>query len=284
MIRSFLALTLLAAVVAAPAVAAESSLDRIRTTRTIKLGFLPDAPPFSMAVDGKSPQGYSVELCEHIANGIAGRLGVDKLTVNWVPLTLANRFDAVAKGDVDLECSTSTWTFGRQEKVEFSLTTFVDGGSILVRNDTDFFRAADLKGKRIAVAKSTTTEPSLREALRNAGISAEVVPVSTVAQGLTLLGAGDVDGFASDRVKLIGLALEAQGANTFRIIEEDFSVEPYALALRPDDPALRLAVNRTLAELFRTGEIMKVYDHWLGPLGKPGVLLNALYYLNRIPE
>ncbi len=99
-----------------------------------------------------------------------------------------------------------------------------------------------------------------------------------------MLSAGEVDAYASDRLVLLGLALNAQGSQGFRLIDEDFSIEPYALVLRRDDHDFRLAVNRALARVYRSGEIMKIYDTWLGKLGRPGVLLSALYVLQALPE
>jgi ABC-type amino acid transport substrate-binding protein len=54
--------------------------------------------------------------------------------------------------------------------------------------------------------------------------------------------------------------------------------------LRRDDHDFRLAVNRALAGIYRSGEILKIYDKWLGVLGRPGVLLSAVYVLQTIPE
>ena len=57
------------------------------------------------------------------------------LKVRWVKLTIQDRIDAVRTGKVDLECSTTTWTLSRQQLVDFSLVTFVDGGSLLVKSE-----------------------------------------------------------------------------------------------------------------------------------------------------
>ena len=71
-----------------------------------------------------------------------------------------------AQEEVDLECSTTTWTLSRQQLVDFSLVTFVDGGSVLVGAESSAGRLQDLGGKRIAVIRGTTTEKALRGALR----------------------------------------------------------------------------------------------------------------------
>jgi ABC-type amino acid transport substrate-binding protein len=51
-----------------------------------------------------------------------------------------------------------------------------------------------------------------------------------------------------------------------------------------DDPEFRLLVNRTLAGLYKSGEIDPIFIHWLAPYGRPGPLLNAMYYLNALPD
>lgn len=271
------------AALAAAVPASADTLSDIRASRSIRMGYLEASPPFSYK-EGAEVKGYSVGLCEQVAQSIRADLGVDGLRIDWVPVTLANRIDMVEQGKVHVDCGTTTWTLARQQRVDFSLMTFVDGGSVLVKNDTDLFKLDDFAGKRIAVVKGTTTERSVPDALRLRGVKAAVVPVDSAEAGVAQVQAGNVDGFASDRLKLIGMALNASQAGAYRVVDEDFSIEPYALVVPRNDPDFRLAVNRGLARVYRSGEIVRIYDRWLGPLGKPGVLLNALYYLQRIPE
>jgi ABC-type amino acid transport substrate-binding protein len=271
-------------VAAAPAAAQVGTLDRIRSSGAITLGYIEQAPPFSF-VDAKGePQGYSVELCREIARGIGEQLGVANLETRWVPLTIQNRLDAVSTRRVDIECSTTTWTLARQRSVDFSLITFVDGGSVLTRAGSGLGRLADLKGKRIAVIKGTTTEKVLRESLARYGVAAEVITVATRPEGFKLVEDAAVDGFAADRTTLVGTMQARQGIAAYRLLDEDFSIEPYAFALPQGDHEYRLAVNRVLARLFRTGDIGKVYSRWLGPLGPPSALLSATYFIQGISE
>src|SRR6185295_5862641 len=114
-------LLLLSLALALPAPA--QTLEKIRKAGTITLGY----------VDNEEPRGYSVDLCRAVAEGVAGQLQRPSLKTRWVKLTVQNRIDAVRKGQVDVECSTTTWTLARQRLVDFSLVTFVDGGSILTK-------------------------------------------------------------------------------------------------------------------------------------------------------
>jgi glutamate/aspartate transport system substrate-binding protein len=272
----------LAAALSAPAAA--QTLEKIRKQGTITLGYIDGAAPFSYADANGDAQGYSVELCRAVAEGIAAQLQRSELKTRWVKLTIQNRIDAVRRGQVDLECSTSTWTLGRQRLVDFSLVTFLDGGSILTRVDSDTRRLADLGGKRVAVITGTTTESALRQALQRALVATEVVAIKTRDQGLELLNQGQVDGLASDRTTLIGVAVKSASGNAYKLLDEDFSIEQYALMIPRGDPDFRLAVNRVLARLYRSGDIRRVYDRWLGPLGPPSPLLSATYFIQGLAE
>ena len=277
----FLALTY---VLAAPVAAQTGTLEKIRKQGAITMGYVEGSAPFSFTDAGKQPQGYSVDLCREIASSIRAQLGLKTLKTRWVELTIQNRLEAVKSGRVDIECSTTTWTLSRQTDVDFSLITFVDGGSILTRVESEAGRLSDFGGKRIAVITGTTTEKALKESLERRSIKAEVVTVITREAGLQLLDSRTVDGFASDRIVLIGVVLTSKTRGAFKLLDEDFSVEPYALALPRGDFEYRLAVNRALARLYRTGEIQGIYDRWLGKLGPPSVLLSAAYFIQGLAE
>ena len=206
------------------------------------------------------------------------------LKIDWIPVTAATRLDAVASGKADAECGTTTITLERMEKVDFSLPIFVDGGGVMVRTGSKLSRLVDLKGKRIAVIAGTTTEQALTKALTAAEAPAVLVPVRDGAEGIAQLAKRKVDGYAGDRVVLAGLRLRAARPDDFDFVGGDFSFEPYALVVPRNDADFRLVVNRALADVYRHGDIDPIYQQWLGNLGKPGVLLNAMFYLNTLPE
>ncbi|HYP90701.1 MAG TPA: amino acid ABC transporter substrate-binding protein [Polyangiaceae bacterium] len=280
----FLVLGALALLMTVSAAGAQT-LDRIRKQGTVRLGYVEGAAPFSSAENGGEPQGYSVELCRAVVDGLAEQLKRESLPIQWVKLTLQNRIEAVRKKQVDIECGTATWTLSRQQLVDFSLITFVDGGSLLVGAQSEISQLRDLEGKRIAVIAGTTTEPALRAALERGSVKAELVSIKTRDEGLNLLAKREVEALASDRTALIGLVVMSGGAKgNFKLLDQDFSIEQYALMLPRGDADFRLAVNRVLARIYRSGEIEKIYARWLGPLGPPSVLLSATYYIQSISE
>ena len=184
-----LALTVLLALFLAPHSAMSQELDgtlkKIKDSGTFNLGHLETAPPFSFPGPDRRPVGYSIDLCLHIASAIQKQLGIS-LKLNWVPLTTDNRIDMVAQGKVDLECGTTTASLARQERVDFSLMTFVDGGGLLTATDSKLGSVTDLAGKRIALIPGTTTEIALDKFLKEHFVTIEKVPVKNHVEGLAV--------------------------------------------------------------------------------------------------
>jgi ABC-type amino acid transport substrate-binding protein len=115
--RILLAAALLAAATV-HAQALEGRLKRIAETKTIAIAYRADAVPFSFARDGR-PDGFSIDLCKRVVNAIERQLKIPELKVNWVPVTVQTRFEAVAKGRADMECGSSTMTLTRMKEVDF---------------------------------------------------------------------------------------------------------------------------------------------------------------------
>ena len=68
----------------------------------------------------------------------------------------------------------------REEKVDFTLMTFVTGGSLLSLADSNINALADVAGKSVAVVTGTTSEAALKKALPKNLIDAKVVPVASL--------------------------------------------------------------------------------------------------------
>jgi glutamate/aspartate transport system substrate-binding protein len=131
----------------------------------------------------------------------------------------------VTNGTIDLECGTTTNTLSRQEQVDFSHMTFVDGGSLLVHIASNINGLSDIAGKRIAVILGTTTEKVMAEVLQKANIEVELIRVRKHSDGIAALENGTVDAYASDRVILIGLALTSKEPTKLALADQYLSGE-----------------------------------------------------------
>ena len=102
---------------------------------------------------------------------------------------------------------------------------------------------------------------------------------------MTALLSKEVDAYSSDQVVLIGLVLTHAGDEKFIISKELISYEPFALAVRRDDADFRLLADRVLSQLYRSGQIIAIYEKWFGGFSdEVPNLVEAMYLLNSVPE
>ena len=256
---------------AAPPGPLEGTLEKIRATKTIALGYRDSSVPFSYAGPTKEPMGYSVDLCTRVVEDLRSELKLPDLQPRWVPVSVETRVRALVDGAIDLECGSTTNTLSRQERVDFSLTTFITGASLLALAGTNV--GDQLGAIRIAVIPGTTTEQMVKNAIASMGATAadaKLVPVNDHADGLAAVVDRRAEVYATDRAILMGLVTSASNPRQFALLDRYLSYEPYALMLRRGDPEFRLAVNRTLARLYRTGQVLDIYRRWFGQWGDPG--------------
>ena len=263
--------------------ALDGRLKKIRDTQSIAIAYRTDAAPFSFE-DNKQVVGYSIDLCRRVVGAIERQLGVSELKIRWVPVTVQNRFDAVAKGQADMECGSSTVTLGRMKTVDFSSFTFVDGTGLLVKASLAANGLGDLGGKKIGVIGGTSNEQALADALKNRVINATVVPLKSRDEGLEQVESGAIDAFASDRVLLMGLAGKSKDPKALVLLGDALSFEPYAIVLPRGDWQMRLAVNSALAQIYRSNAIGEIFKRWFGALGRPGPVVEATFLFGALQE
>jgi ABC-type amino acid transport substrate-binding protein len=259
------------------------TLERVRDTGTFKIGYREDAAPFSFRNTLGEPAGFSVELCRLIAVEVKQALGLEEITLEYVPVGTEDRFQAVQQARIDILCGATTVTLSRRELVDFSLFTFLDGAAVLLRADGP----EDLKGlvgQKVGVRGATTTEDALRNILAELDMDAEVVTVASHNEGLRQLEAGEIAAYFGDQAILIFLATGSEAPEKLKLSDRQFTFEPYALALTRGDDEFRLLVDRTLARIYRSGTIDQLFTNAFGPKADPTPALRALYLINGIAE
>jgi ABC-type amino acid transport substrate-binding protein len=279
-----LGIILVAALALLGTAAQAGTLDDIRKNGVLRIAYREDAPPFSFKKEGvEAPVGFMVDLCRAVADGLAKVIGVTDLKVTYVPVTSTNRFDAIMGGKADLLCEATTVTLRRRESLGFSIATFVDGASFVIRSSGPKDIAA-MSGQKVGVLAGTTTEEDLRRAFVASKVDAEVRLMQTHQEGLDAVEKGMVVAYFADRAILTSL-LQSGGRPTGNLALADtyLSVEPYALAMQRGDEDFRLAVDAQLSRIYRSGEIAKLFAATFGP-GRPSPTLLGLYVTSALPQ
>ena len=256
---------------AAPPVAAPSApkaaekidtLKRIRDSGTLLIGVREASVPFSFLDAQKQPQGYSVDLCLRIADAIKSELKLARLDIKFVPVTSSNRIAMVKDGKVDLECGSTTNTRDRQNDVAFAYTTFVAGIKMLTRKASNISSVEDLRGRTIVVTKGTTSEKMLKQMNDERLMNIKFIDSPDHNESFKAVQDGRAVAFPMDDVLLYGLISKSGKPEDFAVVGKYLSVEPYGIMLRKDDPQFERLVDRTLNELFQSGEVRRIYNKW----------------------
>ena len=264
-----------------------NTLERIAETGEFRIGYVPDAPPLSFTDRNGNPVGYSIDLCRHIAETIRVDLGLESIKLTYTPLTtMEQRLSAVEKGDVDIECGSTTVTLTRRQRVDFTLMTFITGSAVLSRKANPINTVDDIDGASVAVLEGTTTEAVMRRVIDVNDFNIELRLIDSHDEGMKLLNDREVLGYASDRAMLIGQVFrDENAANQYSLTRTALSFEPYALMIARGDTDFRLAADRALAALYRTARIRRLYQIWFGRYGEPlSPIVEAMYQFQAVGD
>jgi len=254
----------LAVLMGAPGAAlagAEDTLARIQRTQVVTIGHRAESVPLSYAV-GDRVMGYSVDICRQLAAAIAQELGLKQWRIAYRQVSSANRFDAVERGEIDLECGSTTNTAARRERVAFTIPHFIASSRLLVRSDRPHERIEDLNGATVASTAGTTNVGSLaREAVLK-GLHLKVIEAADHAQGVAWVLSGRAEAFAMDDVLLYGLRASAPRPDALKVIGKPITIEPYAIAFQRGNARLKRVADATLRQLIASRELHRLYERW----------------------
>jgi len=167
-----------------------------------------------------------VDLCRAVAKKLAEQRNIPTLNVTYVPVTAADRFEAITQQKADLLYEPTSVTLSRREQVDFSIPTFLDGAGLMVRADGPK-NLRSLAGQKVGVLAGTTTEEALRNTLKEAGINADITAAKTHGEGLAMLDEGKISAYFGDRPILLFLIKDSKAPEKLRLADDYLSVEPY---------------------------------------------------------
>jgi polar amino acid transport system substrate-binding protein len=225
-----------------------------------------------------------VALCQLVAEQVKTELGLPTLVLEWVPVTLEDRFSAVQQGKIDLLCGADTVTLARRKQVAFSTPIFPSGIGALLRADAPaalqdllaqghpperpIWRASParslLEAKTFSVVEGTTGVKWLAGRLDAFEISATVAPVASYDAGIQRVLDRGSDVLFGDRAILLEAAKRSPSSSNLIVLDRLFTQEPLALALARNDDDFRLVVDKSLSGLFASKNFDGLYLKWFG--------------------
>jgi glutamate/aspartate transport system substrate-binding protein len=276
-IHHFLAAIATAGLLAAPLQAQEltGTLKKIKDTGVVKIGHRDASIPFSYLDDKQRPIGYGIDICMKIVDRIKSELKMPALKVEFVPVTSQTRIPILTGGNIDIECGSTTNSVERQKQVDFAPTYFVTGTKIVVKKSSGIKGYDDLKGKTVVFTQGTTNERAMKAYNDEKKLGINFIPAKDHAESFLAVETGRAVAFPMDDILLYSLVASARNPGDYAVIGEFLSDDPYAIMLRKDDPAFKKLVDGAVTEIYKSGEINKIYAKWFqSPIPPKNINLN----------
>jgi glutamate/aspartate transport system substrate-binding protein len=271
--KQWLAVALAAMTALGASAQTSATLDKIKSSGSITLGVRESSGVLSYTLGGSKYVGYHVAICERAVENIQKVVG-KPLTIKYQPVTSANRIPLMLNGTIDLECGSTTNNATRQKDVAFANTTFVEEVRMAVKANSGIRGIGDLKGKTVATTTGTTSVQTLRKHKKADSLEFKELFGKDHADSFLLVESGRADAFVMDGSLLAGLIARSKNPKDFAIVGEVLSVEPIAIMMRKEEPALKKIVNDTIAQMHKSGELAQVYDKWfMKPTPPTGALV-----------
>jgi glutamate/aspartate transport system substrate-binding protein len=262
--RSILAASVAAIALTSGAVQAQESgtIKKIRETGQITVGHREASAPFSYLDDKQQPIGYSMDLCAKIVDAVKAEMKLPNLKVAYQPVTSSNRIPLLQNGTIDLECGSTTNSVVRQQQVSFGPTWFVINVTAAVKKSSNIKTIAELNGKNVSSTSGTTAVPLIKGYEKAQNIDVKEIYGKDHAESFLLLADDRVSAFIMDDILLAGQIANAKSPSDYMILPESLRQEPYGAMLRKDDTQFKALVDKTIASVFKSGEINRIYAKW----------------------
>lgn len=261
---------------AASAGAQEGTLKKIKETGSITIGHRDASIPFSYYDDQQRPIGYSMDICAKIVDAVKAELKMPKIDVKYQLVTSANRIPLLANGTIDIECGSTTNNAERQKQVDYTNTHFITANRFVALRKSKVKSLADLKGKTVVSTAGTTNIKGITEINAERNLGMNIVSANGHPESFLMVETGRAVAFFMDDILLYGLVATSKNPKQFIISEEAYSIEPYGIMVRNDDPGFKKVADAATAKLYKSGEINKIYNKWFQQKIPPkGVNLNV---------
>ncbi len=200
--------------------------------------------------------GFDVDIAGEVARDIFGTPSA----VEYRILSSADRIKALQNNTVDVVVKTMTITCQRRELINFSTVYFTAFQRILAPRQSDISQPSDLSGKRVCVARGTTS----LDRVQRIEPQPTIVTVVTWADCLVALQQREVDAVSTDDAILAGLVAQDP---FLRIVGPSMGEEPYGIGINLTNTDLVRFVNGTLERIRTDGTWYTLYRRWLTVLG-----------------
>ncbi|WP_296403026.1 glutamate/aspartate ABC transporter substrate-binding protein [Psychrobacter sp.] len=253
-----------------------ATLDKIKKSGTIVVGFRDSSIPFSYIADNPNqPLGYAHDLEMKVVDAVKEKLAMPDLKVRYNLITSQTRIPLVQNGTIDFECGSTTNNEERQKQVAFSTGFFEIGTRLLTKKDSGINDFPDLKGRTLVTTAGTTSERYIRKYNDDNKLGAKIISAKDHGEAFLMLENGRADAFMMDDVLLAGEQAKSAHPEEWHIVGTPQSFEIYGCMMRKDDPEFKAVVDDALKKVYASGEINDIYKKWfMTPIPPKNINMN----------
>ncbi|BCR03778.1 amino acid ABC transporter substrate-binding protein [Desulfuromonas versatilis] len=237
-----------------PGAALAGSLDEILERGKLRVGLEPAYMPFELTNQKGEIIGFDVDMAKRMAKAMGVEL--ELVSTAWdgiIPALLTKKFDIIMSG--------MTVTQERNLKVNFADPYIVVGQTILVRKDLagQIKSYKDLNDAKYKVVSKlgTTGEQAVKRMIPKA----TYISFETEQEGVMELVNGKADAFVYD-LPYCATAMAQRGEGKLVFLDQPFTYEPLAWAVRKGDYDFINWLNNFLNQSKNDGTYDKIYEKW----------------------
>ncbi|GAB4543884.1 MAG: ABC transporter substrate-binding protein [Pleurocapsa sp.] len=244
---------------------AETTLEKIQRTGTLKVAIREDAAPFGYIDDNNNLQGYCLDFVALLEKQLTEKLSRNTIIIRLLKSKIDNRFALVAKDLVYLECGPNTIRDDVASTVQFSTDFFITGTQFLVKknNPKNIDLDSNLENIKIGVLTNTTTA----ESIANKYPLAQIIRFRGANgrnRGIQELQQGKIDAMVSEGILLRATA-QKQGLSQQEyplIPDTPLTCDRYGMILTAPDEEWKNFVDSVI----NSPEAKRIFNSWFGEL------------------
>lgn len=187
-----------------------------------------------------------------IARAIAAKMGME---LEIQDMAFDSLIPAVQSSKADFTAAGMTVTDDRKENVDFTDTYAKAAQVIIVMDGSEIATPDDLANKKIGVQTGTTGDIYSEDIE-----GADVQRFNKGMEAVMALTQGKIDAVVIDREPAKVFVTENEG---LKILDEAFTEEEYAIAVKKGNTELLDKMNAAIKELKDSGELQKIVDKYI---------------------
>ncbi|OAT22799.1 hypothetical protein M977_01424 [Buttiauxella gaviniae ATCC 51604] len=239
------------------------TLEHIKSSNTLNIGYR-QLEPFSFRDSDGKVTGYTIALCNMIADELRVSLGIKKLAVHYIPILFTERVSALNSSKIDLDCSVNIVAPERQGRVSFSTDYFVAYMRLVSFRANNIKSLNDLKGRTISVPRGSKTLLELNRINRVKNLNLSIVTSDTVGDAFDMMTQKRAAASLLDDIVAYPYINQSAHPEDFTISSEVVGDKMrYALMMRKEDPLFVAFIDKTLGRIFESPLNAQLVNKWL---------------------